>query len=236
MVNQFNPYGGLNYQQTGIDQYGHPTYSATTSFSPQQQALYSALTGTQAQAGNLAENLIGQNYGSPNNILGNANSLTNSLVGSYLASQQPQQINQLSWADNQLRNQGILPGTPAYDNAMRPVVQGQNLADLQAAAQFQPQAYQEAVTQYQLPFQTAEQLAAFGSPTTPNAGFVNAPGLNIQPANYQGAVASADQMAAQDYAAQVQQQSSMLNSIFSPISALAGGWARGGFATPAFLA
>lgn len=215
MVDQFNPYGGLNYTQTGVDQYGNPAYAASTSFSAPQQALYNSLTGTQQQAGSLAQSLMGQNYGGPNSVLGNADSLTNQLTSQYLSAQQPQQINQLSWMDNSLRNQGIFPGTPAYDNAMRPLVQGQNLADLQAGAQFQPAAYQEAVSQYKLPLQTAEQLAMFGSPTGPNQSFVNAPGLNIQPANYQGAVASADSVAAQDYAAQAQQQAAMLGSIFN---------------------
>jgi hypothetical protein len=39
-VNQITPYGSLKYAETGTDKYGNPTWTATTSLSPDQQALY----------------------------------------------------------------------------------------------------------------------------------------------------------------------------------------------------
>ena len=39
-VNQVNPYGSLKYAVTGKDPYGNPTWTATTSLSPEQQKLY----------------------------------------------------------------------------------------------------------------------------------------------------------------------------------------------------
>jgi hypothetical protein len=39
-VNQVNPYGSLKYAETGTDKYGNPTWTATTSLSPEQQQLY----------------------------------------------------------------------------------------------------------------------------------------------------------------------------------------------------
>lgn len=39
-VNQVTPYGSLNYAVTGKDPYGNPTWTATTSLSPEQQQLY----------------------------------------------------------------------------------------------------------------------------------------------------------------------------------------------------
>jgi hypothetical protein len=39
-VNQVTPYGSLNYAVTGQDPYGNPTWTATSSLSPDQQALY----------------------------------------------------------------------------------------------------------------------------------------------------------------------------------------------------
>ena len=39
-VNQVNPYGSLKYAVTGKDPYGNPTWTATTSLSPEQQQLY----------------------------------------------------------------------------------------------------------------------------------------------------------------------------------------------------
>lgn len=230
MVNQSNPWGSLTYTQTGTNQYGQPIYSARTTLSPDQQALYRMLTGTQASAGGLAKGTLASGgYGGPNNIVGTTNSLTNQRMSDYLKSVQPEFDRQTANLDNQLRNQGIMPGTPAYIQQMQNLQQTQGQTVAGAAAQFQPQAYQEAVSSYQLPLQTAQQLAAFGAPQSPTSAFTNTPALNIQPANYTGAVASADQMAQQAYQAQLAQQSSMLNSIFSPISSLAGGWARNGF-------
>jgi hypothetical protein len=227
MVNQYNPYGSLNYSQTGTNAYGQPIYSANTSLSPVQQGLYNSLTGTQQLAGNEAQGTLASgNYGGANNIVGTTNSLTNQQMGNYLASVQPEMDRQTEQLDTQLRNQGIDPSSPAYVQAMQNLQQTQGQTVAGAAAQFQPQAYQEAVQSYQLPMQTAEQLAQFGSPTSPTSSFTNTPSLSIQPANYTGAVASADQVAQQDYQAQLQQQSAMLNAIFSPISALAGGWAK----------
>jgi hypothetical protein len=39
MVNQYNPYGSLGYSQTGTDQYGNPTYSATQTYNSATQGL-----------------------------------------------------------------------------------------------------------------------------------------------------------------------------------------------------
>jgi Chaperone of endosialidase len=41
-VNQINPYGSIQYYQTGVDAQGNPTYSAAAALSPEQQALLDA--------------------------------------------------------------------------------------------------------------------------------------------------------------------------------------------------
>ena len=41
-VNQINPYGSIQYYQTGVDAQGNPQYSAAASLSPEQQALLNA--------------------------------------------------------------------------------------------------------------------------------------------------------------------------------------------------
>ena len=42
-VNQVTPYGNLTYAVTGQDPYGNPTWTSTTSLSPEQQQLYNYL-------------------------------------------------------------------------------------------------------------------------------------------------------------------------------------------------
>ena len=39
-VNQITPYGSLNYQQSGTDQFGNPIYSATQSIAPELQGTF----------------------------------------------------------------------------------------------------------------------------------------------------------------------------------------------------
>jgi hypothetical protein len=39
-VNQITPYGSLNYAETGTDKFGNPTWTATSSLSPDMQRLY----------------------------------------------------------------------------------------------------------------------------------------------------------------------------------------------------
>ena len=41
-VNQINPYGSIQYYQTGVDAQGNPTYSAAAALAPEQQALLDA--------------------------------------------------------------------------------------------------------------------------------------------------------------------------------------------------
>src|ERR1700722_15274485 len=59
--NQSNPYGSLQYQQTGTGPGGVPIYSANTSLSPVEQGLFNQYTGTQGQAGSQAPGAL--NFG-----------------------------------------------------------------------------------------------------------------------------------------------------------------------------
>ena len=116
-VNQNTLYGGLNYQQ-GVDQYGNPTWTANQTGTPQTQNLAnSSLASLQASVNNPAYGINpGQTY--------------SDAIMQRLAPQLAQQSESNTAA---LANQGIVPGTQAYDNAMRTFQQGQN--DLLTSAQ-----------------------------------------------------------------------------------------------------
>ena len=132
-VNQVTPYGNLNYSQTGTDQYGNPTYTATQTLSPDQQAVL------QKQSG-LSSNLLGSANTAATNY---ANVLQNPQVDQSKLAQvginpgetysdaimrrlQPQMQADKSSFDTKMANQGIAPGTEAYNNAYRQFSQGQN--------------------------------------------------------------------------------------------------------------
>jgi hypothetical protein len=110
-INQQTPYGSLSYQQTGTDAQGNPIWSANQNLSPQlQQLTQSSLAGLQASQANPM-------YGiNPGDTYSNA-------IMQRLAPQQSQAREAL---DAQLANQGIMPGSEAYNRAKTLLGQTQN--------------------------------------------------------------------------------------------------------------
>jgi hypothetical protein len=116
-VNQVTPYGNLNYSQT-TDANGNPSWTATQSLSPELQALtQSSLQGLQASQANP---MYGINPGE-------------TYSDAIMRRLSPQIAQQKESQTAALANQGIVPGTQAYDNAMRTFNQQQN--DLLTSAQ-----------------------------------------------------------------------------------------------------
>ena len=140
----------------------------------------SAATGTLGQSGqnfgqaaNAANNsnalintglgeIASGNYGNGNNIAGQTGALTNQMMGLELNSLSPFMNMQTTHLDTSLQNKGIMPGTTAYDRAMLQNQYGQGLTMSNAAAQFEPQAYNQAVSQYTLPATIGEGLVSSG--------------------------------------------------------------------------
>ena len=118
-VNQVTPYGNLNYTQS-TDQYGNPTWTATQSLSPELQ--------------NLANTSISNLQASQSNPLYGINP-GETYSDAIMRRLQPQMAQQAESQQAALANQGIVPGTVAYDNAMRTFNQQQN--DLLTSAQIQ---------------------------------------------------------------------------------------------------
>jgi len=111
-VNQQTPYGSLQYTQTGTDAQGNPIWSANQSLSPQLQALtQKSLAGLQGSLNNPAYGINpGQTYSD-----------------AIMQRLQPQQQQAQQRLDAQLANQGIMPGSEAYNRAK--TLQSQSLND-----------------------------------------------------------------------------------------------------------
>lgn len=218
MVSQSNPYGSLTYQQTGTGPNGAPIYSATMTLSPEQQQLYNALVGNQSTSGQQAQALLsGANYGSvsPADAIGDMSSgYMGQMMDKYQASVSPFQQMSRDRLDTQLRNQGLAPGNPAYDNAMRGLDTSQNLANSQAAANYANQAFQQANTLYNAPWTIAQQMAKFGAPGDVKSNIVQTPTTNVESANQIAATANAQQALQNQYNAQYQQYGDMMNGLF----------------------
>ena len=95
--------------------------------------------------------------------MGNADSATNQMLSHETSFLKPYFQDQSDHLDTQLRNQGIMPGTPAYNEQMRAVQQNQNGSVSQFLASAEPQAFNQAVTNYELPLQTAGALQQYAT-------------------------------------------------------------------------
>jgi len=162
-VNQVTPYGNLNYTQS-TDANGNPTWTATQSLSPELQAL------TQSSLANLQQSQQTPMYGI------NPGETYSEAIMRRLSPQIAQSDQQQTAA---LANQGIVPGTVAYDNAMRTYNQQKN--DLLTSAQIQ--GMNTGLQAQQLQGTQAGQIKSLATPS-----FINAP--------QQAAVAGPDYMGA----------------------------------------
>jgi len=147
-INQNTPYGSLNYTQS-VDANGNPTWTANQQLSqPLQNLSDTSLQGLQ-------QSLQNPMYGiNPGQTYSDA-------IMQRLSPQLAQQSESNTAA---LANQGIVPGTKAYENAMRTFQQGQN--DLLTSAQIQ--GMNTGLQAQSLQNQQAANIKSLGSP-----GYVN---------------------------------------------------------------
>lgn len=240
MVNQYNPFGSMTYNQTGtvhIPGVGNvPQYAVQDVLSAPEQNLLNIMQGTQGAAGRGGYNLLsGANYGSvdPTTAIGTgASGISGQMMGGYMSLMQPFFTNQTQQLDTQLRNQGLTPSPTAdpanpstwgpYERAMYQNTTDQSRQVAGAAAQFQPQAFSEASSLYQMPEQLALQLAQFGQPNLPNQALTQTPGLSINPANYEGDVSSYNNANMQAYAADQARNSALIKGLAGTAGTIGG--------------
>ena len=136
-VNQYTPYGSLEYSQSGTDQYGNPTWSATTTLAPEQQQLFNIQNQTSLGLGNLqnqgldyVKNMISTPFRT-DNLPQTGYNPGQTYYNAAMRRLQPQIEQSRERLDSQLANQGIALGSTAYDRAMMNQSQREN--DLLAA-------------------------------------------------------------------------------------------------------
>ena len=226
LINQYNPYGSLTYTQTGSIN-GQPTYSANQTLSQPQQQIFNNYQQYQTGAGSTANSLLSQFSNSSNNVGQATSDLTNQLVGQYTASQNPQFQYQTQALEAQLANQGLSPDSVAYQQQLKNLQLNQNQSIQAFTSQIEPQAYSQAVSQYELPEQLAAQLAGQGNPTSLTNTLANTSAGQVSPAN----IAQAYQAQNQNYQNQLQaaqQQNSAIGGLVTGGLSLLGGGGGGG--------
>lgn len=186
-MNQVGPDGSVMYDQTGSYQFTDPTtgktytlpkLTQTTSLSPGQQAIYDAMQGAQTNLANTAQNQSARLDG----LLSEPFSLNNDSTEARLMELAGKRLNpQLDRRREQeavrLRGQGIMPGSTAYDEAMKRVNEGENDAINQLMLTGRQQAVNELLTERNQPINEIIGLASGSQVQTPQFGGTPQTGL-----------------------------------------------------------
>ena len=182
-VNQVTPYGNLDYTISGQDPYGNPTWTATTSLSDVGQQLLNnqnaaslGLGGTINAALGRVQSTMGQEFNP--NLPSTGFNPGQSYQEAYMQRLAPQIEQNREAMQARLANQGIAPGTQAYENAMRQqavkendLLLGATTQGFGVGSQANQQAFNQAMTKYNMPLNTLSALRS-GSQVQ-NPSFVN---------------------------------------------------------------
>ena len=227
-VNQRDPYGGLNYEQIGTWEDGTPRFQATQTLAPEEQGALNQSRQAQDIYGQTAL----QQLGAVRERLATPLTLGNEATESRLmqlgrSRLDPVLTERRNAMDTRLRQQGLMPGTQAYDVAMRGVGEAENDAYNQLLLTGRGQAVNEMLTERAVPLNEAAALLSGQQVQAPN--YVNTPQTNVAPTDYIQAVGL--QQAAQNNAfnARNQNYGTQLSGMYGLGSAALGGWARSGF-------
>ena len=162
--NSYTPMGSETWTQNGTysvpgigDNPGFelPMYDKNVTLSPEQQALYDSNVGLQQNLMDATGSSLGQTIASLGRPMSmkDVNQVYNKSYKAQTARLDPQWTQNEGMQEQQLANQGLVPGGEAYDNAMRTFNEGKNDAYTQArlaAIQTMPQTFQmQAATRMQ---------------------------------------------------------------------------------------
>lgn len=197
MVGQNSPWGSLSYEQTGstwiTDPNGKPievpNFTANTTLSPQQQAIFDQ---TQAAELNLA-NIANDQTGKLGELLSNPFEYTNRDAENWafdLGSQRilPQQEQSRKALENQLVNSGIRRGTPAWDTEMTRLTNANTDQMNQLALTGRGQGFNEALAMRNQQLNEPIALASGTQIQNPNATFAQTPQAGVAGVDYTGLV------------------------------------------------
>ena len=216
-INQYSPYGSETYAQGNPGSDTDPQWRKDINLSPVGQQLLdyanNSALGLGALQGN-ATSRVGQTFGQPMDINGYKDA-TASAYQNMTSRLDPQWAQNTNEQETKLRNQGLVPGGEAYDNAMRVFNQGKNDAYQQAnlgAMGYAPTAYQLDLAARNQPLNELNALRTGSQVTNPQFNAV--PQQQATPgANYMGAAQAQGSYDQGLYNSQVGSQNSFMSGL-----------------------
>jgi hypothetical protein len=208
-VNQYTPYGSLQYQETGTDSQGNPMWSATQNPS---DLLFPGIQKSQANVSSIySQPFTGGNL--PSYGINPGETYSDAIMRRL----QPQQEMQQKQFDAKMANQGIPVGSEAYQNAARQFQQGQNdqltsaiVGGMNTGLQANQQQYGQNLTTYNNPLANALSIKSLATPN-----YINPPAQQTTAgADILGATNASYQNQLASYNAQQARNSNMLGGLF----------------------
>jgi hypothetical protein len=222
MTNQVTPDGSLNYAKTGDNSfvgadgksYTVPQFTATQTLSPAQQVLKALTDQTKQNIGQIGVDQSAK-IGS---LLGTNLKLGNDATEGRLMELGSKRLDPM-FARNEealrtrLSNQGIQPGSEAWNAEMRQFQQGRNDAYDQLLLTGRGQANQELLSERNQPINEISALMSGSQVSQPS--FTNTPQANVAGVDYTGMVNNNYNAAMQKYGMDVSKQNALMGGLFS---------------------
>lgn len=234
MVNQVGPDGTLTYNKIGEDtftdsltgkQYTLPRYQAVTQLSESGQRIQDLNNQTQENIAGIGRDQsarIGDLLGSPINL--NNDAVESRLYDLGSKRLDPRFAQEEDALRTRLVNQGLRPGTQAFDAEMTNFTQGKNDAYNNLLLQGRGQAVQEALAERNQPINEISALLSGSQVSQPN--FINTPQTQLAGTDYQGAVYNSYNAQVQAANAKAQSQNALMGGLFGLAGTLGGSWLR----------
>lgn len=204
---QDNPWGSVDWQQTGTWEDGTPKFTQTTSLSPEQQAIFNQ---SQQAEQNLA-GLASEQSAKLKDYLNSPFEYTNRDAETWaydLASPRilEQQRQNQAALQTQLRNQGLAPGSAAWNAEMNRLTQGNTDQLNQLALTGRQQGFAEALAQRNQPINEITALLSGSQVSNPAQMSAPGPQTGVAGVDYTGLVNN-------KYQADVQAYNSQMNAL-----------------------
>lgn len=228
MVDQTNPYGTQSYTQTGKWDDGTPRFAMNTTLSPQEQAKQDQQWEFDKLSNNLGINQTKKLTGLLDTPFKLGNEATESRLME-LGSKRldPMLERRTNALETKLYNQGVMPGTEAYREAMAENTRGSNDAYDQLLLTGRGMANNELTAERNQPINEITALMSGGQVNQPQFG--NTPQTSVANTDVAGITQQGYDNSLTDWKAQNASRNAMMGGLFSLGGAALGGWGRNGF-------
>jgi hypothetical protein len=185
--NQYTPTGSLTYSENGTWSDGTPRFSATQTYSPEEQQIFNLGQQTRTNLGNIGV----EQSDKIRNLLNEPVNLDNDAVEGRLMELGRKRLDPMfaergAQVKTDLINRGFREGTPAFEAEMRRFSEGQNDAYNQLMLQGRGQSVQEILASRNQPINEISALMSGSQVSQPN--FVNTPQSQVSGVDYAGMV------------------------------------------------